>query len=192
MGIEPEQLSEEADPEAPPKVQLERLKAELEEADRERTQFKNLLQRVQADFVNYKRRAEEERVEQERQATARLVEQLLPLLDEFRLALDHAEREEHHATWLEGVRLLEKKLQNILEAEGLSRIEAQGKAFDPWEHEALSYQESTEHAEGQVIEVLREGYKLHGRVLRPAQVVVARPPQLSTDKMEPSSEEKEG
>jgi molecular chaperone GrpE len=169
--------------EAPPALedQLEALRAELEEANRERGEFKSLLQRVQADFINYRRRVEEEREEYQRQANARLILKLLPVLDEFSLALDHAARTEAEVPFLEGVRLIHRKLLALLESEGVSRIEALGKGFDPWEHEAMAYQETNECEEGKVVMVLRDGYKLHGRLLRPAQVVVAKRPEPSKE-----------
>ena len=159
---------------------VETLKAELEEANRERGQYKTLLQRVQADFVNYKRRAEEEREELVQQASAAIIFELLSILDDLSLALDHpVAKTEQETSWLEGVKLIYRKLNALLEAERVSFIEAQGKPFDPWEHEALGQEESADHAEGTVLRVLRNGYKMRDRVLRPAQVIVAKRPEAA-------------
>ena len=155
-------------------VSMEELTSRLEEAEREREQFKRLLQRVQADFSNFRKRAEEEREESQQQANARLFLKLLPVLDEFELAIDQATRSSADPAWLEGVKLIHRKVSLILESEGVVRIEALGKQFDPFEHEAMVYQETGEQPEGNVMAVLRGGYKLHGKVLRPAQVVVAK------------------
>jgi molecular chaperone GrpE len=164
-----------------PEEQLGALKAELEESDREKSQYKDALLRAQADLANYKRRAEEERDEQLRFANSRLVLKLLPVLDDFRLALRHASSSDAGASWLEGVELIRRKLENLVESEAVSRIDVEGKDFDPSEHEALAYQESADHREGQVLSVVREGYRLHGRIIRPALVILAKKPQASTE-----------
>jgi molecular chaperone GrpE len=148
--------------------------AELEEALREREQFKSALQRVQADFINYRKRGDEERNEQALQANSRLLKKLLPVLDDFRLALDKAPKKETPEPWQEGFALIYRKLLSLLESEGVTRIDAEGKDFDPFEHEALAQQESPDHKDGQVAMVARDGYKLHGKVLRPAQVIVVQ------------------
>ena len=172
---------------------LELLRAELEEASRERDQFRALAQRIQADLINYRRRMEEERQELQRSANARLILDLLTVVDDFRRALESAPAEGDHASWSQGVELIHRKLWRVLEREGVTAIEALGKSLDPWEHEALLFQESPDHADGEVIAVVQEGYKLHGKVLRPAQVVVAKRAEAeqkaSQDKQDIPSEE---
>ena len=170
----PGDLDEESPEASLIEAEVRRLHAELEEERREKGQFHSLLQRVQADFLNYKRRVEEERQEQERQNSARLLLNLLPVLDDFQRALEHVPANQRSESWLAGVELIQWKLQALLEAEGVSRIEAQGQPFDPALHEALVSQGSDQHREGEIVAVIREGYTLHGKVLRPAQVVVAR------------------
>ena len=146
----------------------------FEEADREREQFKRLLQRTQADFVNYRKRSEEERQEHQQQATARVLQKLLPILDDFEMAIDHAEQSSVDQSWMEGMQLIYRKLSATLESEGVTGIEAMGQQFDPFEHEAIAHQPSEDKPEGTIIEVMQKGYKLHGRILRPARVVVAK------------------
>jgi len=143
-------------------------------AEPDREELKRLLQRVQADFANYRKRSEEEHRENEQQSNARLLSRLLPVLDEFELAIDHAQQASADESWLDGVRLIHRKLSSLLESEGVARIEALGREFDPFEHEAVLYQETEKEQEGTVIDVLQGGYKLHGRVLRPARVIVAK------------------
>ena len=118
---------------------------------------------------------------------------LLPILDDFNLALDHAPKSENPEPWLEGFLLIHRKLDSLMKSEGVTQIEAQGKSFDPSEHEALAQQESTHHDDGQILSVVRDGYKLHGRVLRPVQVIVAKNANAaeSKAKTENSPEEKE-
>ena len=153
---------------------LAQTQSQLEEMERERTQFKNLAQRTQADFQNYRRRTDEEREDVVAQAAGRFVTKVLPALDEFKLAIEHAQKSGAETPWLEGVQLIYKKLSDILEAEGVQRIKAEGEKFDPWQHEALMYQDTGDVEDGRVLAVVRDGYKLRNRVLRPAQVVVAR------------------
>jgi len=167
-------------------VSQEELAALFEEAERERGQFKRLLQRTQADFANYRKRSEEERQEHQQQATARLLQKLLPILDDFEMAIDHAEQSSIDESWLEGMQLIYRKLSAILESECVTGIEAMGQEFDPFEHEAIAYQTSEDKPEGTIIEVTQKGYKLHGRILRPARVVVAKGVTSSEE-----SEEKE-
>ena len=148
--------------------------AQLEEAQREVDQFRNLLQRVQADSVNYKRRVEEEREELQKRANANLVIRLLPVLEDFERALQHVPNDDGLRPWLAGVELVYRNLRGVLESFGVTQIEALDKAFDPMEHESISYEITEDQEEGRVMSVIREGYKLHGRVLRPAQVTVSK------------------
>ena len=150
------------------------LQARLEEAQREVDQFRNLLQRVQADSLNYKRRVEEEREELQRQANANLVLRLLPVLDDFDRALRHIPRDDAISAWLAGVELVGRNLTTVLESFGVTRIDALDAQFDPAEHESLAYEVSDSSEEGTVLSIIREGYKFNGRVLRPAQVTVSR------------------
>ena len=134
---------------------------------------------MQADFVNYRRRAEEEQVEFQRNANAQLVLKLLPVLDDLERAMDHGPEKApgEDTGWLEGVRLIARKFLATLEEAGVQRVEALDQQFNPWEHEVVSYEETREYPEGQVLGVAREGYKLQGKVLRPALVTVAKASQ---------------
>lgn len=161
--------------------QVKALTAELDEAAREREQITGNLQRSQADLVNYRRRVEDDRDDQVKYSNGRLLANLLTVLDEFNLAIDQGTGGDAPEPWLEGVNLIYRKLYYIIESEGATRIEAEGKSFDPVEHEALAQQESSEYEEGQVVSVVRDGYKLHARVLRPAQVIVAKKPGYNTE-----------
>ena len=158
----------------PEGASLESLRAELDEADRERGQFKALAQRAQADLANFRKRMEDEREEIHRSTAARLITRLLPILDDLQRALGGAPATAQEAAWLDGVRIIERSLRSMLEAEGVTAIEADGKPFDPWEHEALYAVQDAEKQEGTVVTVIRPGYKLHGKVLRTAQVAIAQ------------------
>ena len=161
--------------------------ADTQQQSGEDGQLLEALQRVQADFVNYKRRAEEDRLEQQRFSNSRLVLKLLPVLDEFVLAIDHASKAGSEPSWLEGISLIQRKLNALLESENVIKIQAEGKAFDPFEHEAMAYQENAVHPEGHVISVVREGYKISERVLRPALVILAKEPQQESNDSNGSS-----
>ena len=126
-------------------------------------------QRAQADFINYKRRSEQEKEEISKFANASLMFNLLPILDDLERALTSIPPHLARLTWVDGIRLIERKLQASLEVQGLSPIKALGEPFDPNLHEAAMYGKGSE---GIVIEELQKGYKLHDRVIRPARVVV--------------------
>lgn len=152
---------------------------QLEEALREKDQFRAIAQRAQADLVNYRRRASEELGETRRSATSHLLLKVISVVDDLERALAMIPDEAVVSGWLEGLRLVERKLQSVLESEGVAKIEAEGLPFEPREHEAVLYQESLDSAEGTVLQVIREGYKLHERVLRAAQVTVSKAPEQS-------------
>jgi molecular chaperone GrpE len=127
-------------------------------------------QRAQADFINYKRRTEQERQEFAQYANSELLHSILPVLDDLDRALDTAAlgKSAKHS-WLEGVRLVDRKLRSILEKHGVKPIEALGEPFDPTFHEALR---QAPGKEGTVIEEYQKGYMMHDKLLRPARVVV--------------------
>src|SRR5437762_10160026 len=155
---------------APTKAELEEQLAALEA---ERDEHLNDLKRVAADFENYRKRVARDQESLVVRAHERLVEELLPVLDDLERAL--AAAEEHEEGKLEeGVRLVHRSLRDALTREGLAEIETNGR-FDPHVHEALLSQPS-EAEEGTVIQVLQKGYRLGDRVLRPARVVIAAAP----------------
>jgi molecular chaperone GrpE len=131
------------------------------------------LQRLQAEFDNYRKRILREQTRAVEMASEPLARRLLEVLDEFDLALMAAERRPDFEQFLHGVELVYAKLLDILRAEGLERIEAEGKPFDPERHEALMQAHEGE-GEPYVADVLRQGYTLKGRVIRPAGVKVGR------------------
>ena len=161
---------------APPaQLDVDLLTEQLAEAERERDQFKNMAMRALADLENYKRRAAEEQAELRRSANAELIRKLLEVVDNFDRALEMLPADAADG-WHEGLSLVQRNLMNILETEGVSKIEAAGKPFDPWEHEAVFHQETGDAEDGVIIAVTREGYRLRDRVLRASQVIVAKAP----------------
>jgi molecular chaperone GrpE len=127
--------------------------------------------RLAADFDNYRKRVAREQVELTRRANERILNELLPVLDDLERALEAA-AEHEEAKLEEGVRLVHRSLLALVERHGLSEIETEG-AFDPHVHEALLAQPGEGAEEGSVLQVLQKGYRLGDKVLRPARVIVA-------------------
>ena len=146
--------------------------AALAAAEAQRDEYLADLQRLAADFDNYRKRALRDQQAFAVRATERLLGKLLPVLDDLERALEAA-AEHEEAKLEEGVRLVHRSLADVLTKEGLAEIETEGK-FDPHVHEALLSQPS-DAEEGSVIEVVQKGYKLGDKVIRPARVVVAAP-----------------
>ena len=136
------------------------------------------LLRTTADFENFKKRAAREKTESAQYASAALLTKILPVLDNFEMALAAAQnaKGEKLASLQSGVTMIQQQLKSILAEAGLEEIDAAGKPFDPTFHEAVSQQESAEVAEDHVLQQLRKGYKFKDRLLRPATVVVAKKP----------------
>ena len=131
-----------------------------------------------ADFENFKKRAAREKIESAQYASASLLQKILPVLDNFEMALAAAQtvKDEKNASLQSGVTMIQQQLKSALLETGLEEIDAAGKPFDPNFHEAVSQQESADVPEGHVLQQLRKGYKLKERLLRPATVIVAKKP----------------
>lgn len=145
---------------------------ELAEARKQAAEYLDHLQRLKAEFDNYRKRVLKEQTRSVELATEPVMAKLLEVLDEFELALMAAEARPDYEKFLRGVELVYAKLTDILRSEGLERMDAEGKPFDPEKHEALLQGEG--EGEPYVADVLRPGYTLRGRVIRPAGVKVAR------------------
>jgi molecular chaperone GrpE len=146
---------------------------ELEAVRAQAEQYREHLQRLQAEFENYRKRVLREQTQAVDLAARPVIQRLLEVLDDFDLALMHAQDRPDFDRFLHGVELVYAKLLDTLRAEGLERIDAQGKPFDPEQHEALMESGDGE-GDPMVADVLRPGYTLKGRVLRPAGVRVGR------------------
>lgn len=146
-------------------AQMAKLTADLEA-------LRQSMLRSQADFANYRKRIEKERFEDSKRATARVIEGLIPVIDGFEHALA-AHREAEYAKYRKGFELIYKQLLDNITRLGVERIDPLGKPFDPHLHEAMDRTETTEHADGLILQTFQPGYVFHGRVLRPAMVRVA-------------------
>ena len=110
----------------------------LEELQKSNDQNLDMAQRAQAELANYRKRVDDERLAQQQYANSRLIIRLLPIVDELEMALEHSGDMEINASWLDGIKLIHRKVIQMLEAEGLHKIDAIGQAFDPLQHEAVS------------------------------------------------------
>jgi molecular chaperone GrpE len=153
------------------------LNEQLEEALREKDQFRAMAQRAQADLINYRKRAAEELRDSKRNAQSDLLLKTLSILDDLERALSHIPEDAVTPAWRDGLGLVLRNMNSMLGSEGVTKIDAVGRQFQPWEFEAVLYEESREADEGEVIRVMREGYRYREKVLRAAQVVVAKTPQ---------------
>jgi molecular chaperone GrpE len=154
--------------------EAEKLIADIDLLQRERDDLLGTSQRLQADFENYRKRVLREQTALVERATVGLVEQLLPVLDSFELALANLDSDLDIERVRKGIELVYAELLSVLERAGLERIAALGEPFDPNEHEAVMQEDGVGDGEPRVGDVLRTGWKLKGRVLRPAMVKVVR------------------
>ena len=137
-------------------------------------ELEDQLLRLRAEFINYKRRVEREQLEFADYIKGELFKKLLPVLDDFKMMMEKSEQGNNEKGILEGARIIYRKFMDILEKEGLERIDALGKDFDPAVHEALMTQPSSQEHHEKVIGVFQDGYKLKERLLRPSKVIVGK------------------
>lgn len=167
-----------AQPAETPGPDVAALQKDLDEARAKAAENLEGWQRERAAFANFKRRVEREQAETYQAAAGRVVARYLDVLDDFDRAVKGKPAEgdglDALVKWTEGIGLIYRKFQTVLDAEGVTRIEAEGKPFDPAVHEAVVHADSDAHPSGHVVEVLRHGYKLGDRVIRPALVKVAK------------------
>ena len=152
---------------------IEGLRARLQEEREKAQSYLSSWQRAAADYQNLKRRIEQERGEVGRLANASLVINLLPLLDDLERALRTVDIKLAGLTWIDGIWLIYRKFQAVLENAGVQEIAAEGQPFDPKVHEAIS---EAPGDDGKVVSVVQKGYALGDRVIRPAMVVVGKEP----------------
>ena len=154
--------------------ELMALRQELEEQKTKAVEYLDGWQRARADFANYKKRIEKEQEDMVKFANGAFITKLLPVIDDFERAFQTLPLSLMGMTWLEGIVLIQRKLQMLLEQEGVTVIEAEGQVFDPILHQAVTHEESEEHEEGQIIGEVQKGYKMGDKVLRPSLVRVAK------------------
>jgi molecular chaperone GrpE len=154
--------------------ELMTLRRDLEEQKAKAAEYLDGWQRARAEFANYKKRIEKEQEDMIKSANGAFIIRLLPVMDDFERAFQTLPLDLMGMTWLEGIALIQRKLQILLEQEGVTVIEIEGQFFDPTLHQAVTYEESEEHKEGQIIGEVQKGYKMGDKVLRPSLVRVAK------------------
>jgi len=165
-------------------AELDELRARAERAEEEAAENKAAWQRSAADFQNYRRRMDQQREEEAALANEMLLRKLLTIADDFDRAIEHVPADQQHSPWVDGITAIDRKLRAMLESEGVSAAEsAEGKPFDPREHDAIAYEESEVVPDGTVLRELQRGYRIRDRILRPSLVSVAKggPPDARND-----------
>ena len=153
--------------------------AEISEVDfeAEAAKLKDLALRARADLDNFRKRALREKEEAIRYANNGLLERLLPVIDNFELGLDAAKMAADTASILQGMSMVQKQLHDFLKNNGLEEVQAEGEAFDPNKHDAVSQEFSADIPDGHVIRQVRKGYKIKDRLIRASSVIVSKGPQ---------------
>ncbi len=152
-------------------AEIDALNRQLQDAEKKAAEYKDGWARAQADFQNYKKRIERDNELTYVTMKGDIVKKILPVLDDLERALQNRPADNG---WANGIELIARKLQNVLESEGIKRIEAEGTEFDPNYHEAISHEPADGVKSGFVIGVVQNGYMLGERVIRPALVRVAQ------------------
>lgn len=156
---------------APVDAEREALIQQLKEAEAKIVEYKDGWARSQAEFQNFRKRVERDNESFKVSTKGDIIKKVLPVLDDLERALHNRPADNG---WADGIELVVRKFQNILDMEGVKKIEAKGAAFDPNFHEAISHEPSEEVESGHVIEVIQNGYVIGERVIRPALVRVAQ------------------
>lgn len=154
--------------------EVEQLKKELEESRSKADEYLDGWQRSRAEFANYKKRVDRDQAQIHQAAAGSIIKRYLEILDDLDRALKNRPQNGDGAGWAAGIELIYRKFMAILDAEGVKVMEAEGKFFDPNQHEAISQSEVPGYESGQIVEVIQKGYLLGDRVLRPALVRVAK------------------
>lgn len=168
-------------------VSKEDLREQLEFARAAAERFEGSWKRAAADLANYKRRVDQERSEQARLAGAALVINLLPIRDDFGRAVETLDSTLAGLNWVQGVLAIERKLAGLIESMGVTEVPAEGKNFDPTQHEAVGQAPGPENV---CLHVVQKGYALNGAVIRPAMVIVGEGGEMES--AETTESENEG
>ena len=171
---ETEQIEEPAASENIELDEIEILRDELDALQQQSADYLDGWQRERAEFANYKKRMERERQQLQNNIAGNIIRKYLEILDDLERVLQNQPADDDGASWVEGIELVYRKFLSALEAEGVVPMEVAGQQFDPNLHEAISQEPSEDLESGQIIDVVRNGYLIGERVLRPATVRVAQ------------------
>jgi molecular chaperone GrpE len=176
---------EETEPAVDLAAEIEQLQEELEKAQAQADDYLDGWRRSQAEFSNYRKRQENERQRLIEMGNAGLIAKILPVIDDLERAMQTLPQGLQQLTWIGGVFLIARKLQIVLETEGVTPIETEGQDFSPLYHEAITYEEAAGFEDGQIIAEVQRGYMMADRVIRPALVRVASAPSVPAEEPEP-------
>ena len=154
--------------------EVAQLREQVVELTAQSNEYLDGWQRARADFANYKKRIEREQAETYRMAAASVLKRFLEVLDDLDLALANKPEQSEAEDFSNGIELIRQKLLSIMENEGITRMDVDGMEFDPNLHEAISSEDSPDHDSGEIIAVVKNGYMVGDKVLRPAVVRVAK------------------
>jgi len=147
---------------------------EIDELNDKVKSYSDGWQRERADFDNYRKRVLRDRDQEKQNITVDIIKKYLDVYDDLYLAMKNVPQSKEIKQWEDGIAMILKKMYKILEAEGIELINSDMKFFDPQYHEAISHEDNPEFESGQIIEVVKKGYKINNRVIRPALVRVAK------------------
>jgi molecular chaperone GrpE len=175
--LEDQEIEQEEEGIASEEVELseaETLREEIDLLQQQSNEYLDGWQRERAEFTNFKKRKERESQQLQHNITGNITRKYLEIIDDLERALQNQPEEGEGASWAEGIELVYRKFKTALESEGVVPMQVEGQQFDPNLHEAISQEPSEEFESGQIIEVLRSGYMIGERVLRPASVRIAQ------------------
>lgn len=172
--LEGENLEEIAEEPISPEEELLRLQQEIAEAESKAQEYLDGWQRARAEFANYKKRVERDQASVRQMAAANIYKNYLEVIDDIERALKDRPEDGEGATWASGIELIYRKLLSNLEVDGITVMVTQDQFFDPTIHEAISSEDTEDFESGQIVEVLKNGYLVGDKVLRPALVRVAQ------------------
>ncbi len=179
MSEEPEENPARGAPDL--RREVEELSRSLEAERKRADEYLTRLKYLQADFENYEKRVKREREDLVKMSSERVVAKILPLLDELQIALVESRKLKDAEAFIKGLEIILANLLDLLRQEGVEGIEALGRKFDPLKHEVVAFIETDSVEENTVVRELRRGYLLHGRVIRPSVVEVAKKPLKAGD-----------
>ncbi|MGA1979070.1 MAG: nucleotide exchange factor GrpE [Sedimentisphaerales bacterium] len=155
--------------------ELEELRRQTENLQKEKDELFGKLQRVSADYINFQKRAAKQTADTIAYEKEKIIKTLLPALDNFEHTLQNAQSAENTDILLKGIRIIYDQMLDILKTHGVEHIKALGEKFDPALHEAVSQKAESEKEDNIVLEEFQKGYKLNGRVIRPSRVIINKP-----------------
>lgn len=156
----------------PKKDELEKLRQQIDNLQKEKDELFEKLQRLSADYANFQKRVPKQTADSILYEKEKIIKSLLPVLDNFEHTLQNAHSAENVDILIKGIQIIYDQMLDILKSHGVEQIKAIGEIFDPALHEAIMQKTQPQQKENTILEVFQKGYKLNGRVIRPSRVIV--------------------